>query len=208
MTNEEIRAIEEESLLRDFAVQSSPAFWLDYAEELHDSAVALINTDRDKRIARMDPLRGNAVQSPHSRAFLLLAAFATENLLKGIAVSRNPKLVENGRLDSCLTTHGLLAIADGPAKVLLTPAQRTTCGILESAIPTWGRYPVGKRAEVIVREKSASADLERDVEKLFTFLVTELRERLKTPWEGPHGATVISGSIAPKKNAGPNGPAS
>jgi hypothetical protein len=206
MTDEEMRAIEAEIPLRDFAVQSSSAFWMDYAEELYDSAVALIRSDRDKRIARSDPFRGSIVQSPHSRAYLLLAAFAMENALKGIAVARNPQLVANGRLAECLTSHGLLSIADKHAKISLTVSQRTTCGVLESAIPTWGRYPVAKKATVIVREKSASDAVERDVDELFTFLLDALRDTLKEPWQGPHGATVTSGTI-PIKNAGPNGPA-
>ena len=206
MTDEEMRAIEAEIPLRNFAVQSSPAFWLDYAEELYESAVALIRTDRDKRIARSDPFRGNIVQSPHSRAYLLLAAFAMENALKGIAVARNPQLVANGRLAECLTNHGLLSIAKAHAKISLTPAQRTTCGMLESAIPTWGRYPVAKKAAVIVREKSASESVEREIDDLFTFLLAALRDTLTVPWEGPHGATVISGTV-PTKNAGPSGPA-
>lgn len=43
--------------------------------------------------------------------FLLLAAFALENLLKGILISRSPELVHERRLDKVLLTHRLLRLA-------------------------------------------------------------------------------------------------
>lgn len=207
MTNDEMRAIEAEMPLRMFAVHASPAFWLDYAEELYESATTLIASDRDLRVARLDPIRGPSVQSPHSRAYLLLAAFSLENLLKGIAVARDPQLVANGELAPALRSHGLLSIARDVAKVVLNGPQRQTCGILESAIPTWGRYPVAKRSSTVIREASNTDELERDVDALFRGLVAVLRELLTHPWNGPHGSVVISGTV-PQKNAEPNGSAS
>jgi hypothetical protein len=44
-------------------------------------------------------------------AFGLLAAFALENLLKGILVWRRPELVLETRLDRSLTTHKLVPLA-------------------------------------------------------------------------------------------------
>src|SRR4051794_14010705 len=44
-------------------------------------------------------------------AFGLLAAFALENLLKGILIWRQPELVLESRLDKSLTTHQLLPLA-------------------------------------------------------------------------------------------------
>jgi hypothetical protein len=44
-------------------------------------------------------------------AFGLLAAFALENLLKGILIWRSPELVLENRLDKSLTTHKLLPLA-------------------------------------------------------------------------------------------------
>jgi hypothetical protein len=207
MTDEEMRAVEAEMPLRMFAVHASPAFWLDYAEELYESATTLIESDRDRRIARRDPVRGTSVQSPHSRAYLLLAAFSVENVLKGIAVAHDPQLVANGELAPALRSHGLLSIARDVAKITLDDRQRRTCGVLESAIPTWGRYPVALKASTVVREASHSDQLEREVAALFRALVAMLRELLTHAWNGPHGAVVISGTV-PQKDAEPSGPAS
>src|SRR6266540_6944725 len=44
-------------------------------------------------------------------AFGLLAAFALENLLKGLLIWRSPELVLESRLDKSLTTHQLLPLA-------------------------------------------------------------------------------------------------
>lgn len=195
MTNEEIASIEAELPKRDFAIKASPAFWKDYGEELYESARTLIAAGRDELIVRGGSLIPTSVQSPHSRAYCLLAAFSLENLLKGIAVARTPTLVANGELAATLQSHGLLHLASDVAHIRLAAAHRRTCGILESAIPSWGRYPVATKAKTVVREKGASSAFEVEVDALYRVLAELLERELKRPWKGPHGATVISDTI-------------
>jgi len=46
-----------------------------------------------------------------STGFCLVAAYALENLLKGVLISREPELVREQKLDSVLITHRLLHLA-------------------------------------------------------------------------------------------------
>lgn len=175
---------------QEFVFRASPLEWLEYAEELWANASLLFDPEPGALTATMDPVRGSAVRPTSSRTYLLLSAFAIENVMKGVAVARQPELVSGGKIAKALETHSITKVADKLAGIQLSKEERDVCEILERAIPSWGRYPVPRTIGSLSQEATSSPDLHAAIGALFHRLREMLNELMKKGWRGPHDMTM------------------
>ena len=106
-------------------------------------------------------------------AFGLLAAFALENLLKGILIWRTPDLVHENRLDKSLSTHRLLPLARRAGFEF----DAIDAFFLEAATEhsTWaGKYHTPKKPPGATFSLAASAAEFVEFDRLYTLFATEL----------------------------------
>jgi hypothetical protein len=138
--------------LQEFVLDACPSAWLNYAEELRDSAELIWSRDKDMRCiessldSHQRVIEVTAI-SPVSRTYILLAVFALENLLKGHLVLANPSLVNQGILSNELKSHDIVGLAARIPSLRLSDQERRFCDIATKAIPYWGRYPKPPKEE-------------------------------------------------------------
>ena len=186
---------------QEFAFRAAPLEWLEYAEELWANASQLFESEPRSLALTEDPVRGRTIRPSFSRTYLLLAAFAVENAMKGVAVARHPALVSGGRIAKSLETHKITLIAKELAEIELTVEERSVCEVLEAAIPSWGRYPVPRTIASLATEVTSSPDLNAAIASLFERVVGTLNELMKDGWRGPHGLTMASPESIPSRRA-------
>lgn len=175
---------------QEFVFHAAPPEWMEYAEELKSAADALFDLDRDVMVLRRDELRGVRTHSTFSRPSLLLAALATENALKSIAVARHPELVRDGRIGKPIETHNLVNLANDVIPLPLSEDESALCALLTELIPYWGRYPVPLRAARISKEIPSSAELKARIDAFFSRLRKVFDDAVKAGWNGPHDMTM------------------
>jgi hypothetical protein len=127
LSEEELSALSDEELEElnakvIFVRDAMPGDWLDYADELMESA-ELLWTQKDAGLRVEIEGAGQASQpsitmtqqprrvSSISRSYILLAGFALENLIKGLLVAQNPTHINRGILSNDLRSHNLLRLA-------------------------------------------------------------------------------------------------
>jgi hypothetical protein len=131
--------------LQEFVRDASPASWLEYAEELRDSAELIWERQGDGfRIGAILNDSHHLVSetgqiSIVSRTYMLLAGFALENVIKGRLVSLDPSHVNQGRLSSELKRHDVVELAMKIPGLQLSDDERRFCVNATQAIPYWGR---------------------------------------------------------------------
>jgi hypothetical protein len=175
---------------QEFVFRAAPLEWLEYAEELWENASRLFEAEPNEMTVTVDPVRGQVMRPAFSRPYLLLAAFAIENAMKGVAVARHPDLIRGGRIAKALETHRITRIANELAQIELTPEESAVCEFLETAIPSWGRYPVPRKISGVAKEVMSSPDLNTVIAALFARVVNILNDLTKNGWRGPHDMTM------------------
>lgn len=154
--------------LKEFAKQQfkaaqRPVAWLLSAERLRDAADAIMKHElsaeipyfRAYKIAQEEALAsaysdGNdagvseiKAMPPNYPPAQLMYAYAIENVLKGLVVSKRPDLVQEGELDDELAIHNLIKLAD-KAEFAVHVQERPVLEAL-SQLSIWaGRYPVAR----------------------------------------------------------------
>lgn len=124
LSDEELSALSDEELRElnariIFVRDAMPAAWLDYAEDLRESAELLwMYREEGLRLEMEGEEQASsqgirATQHPRkissiSRSYILLAGFALENLIKGLLVAQNPTHINRGKLSGDLRSHKLL----------------------------------------------------------------------------------------------------
>jgi hypothetical protein len=144
-----------------FKAAQRPALWLHSAERLRDAAEAILKHELPAEGPYFQALKiageeaaGNdagvadikAVQ-PNYPPAQLMYAYAIENVLKGLIVSKRPDLIQEDKLDQGLETHNLITLAN-KAEFAVHVRERRVLEAL-SQLSIWaGRYPVAlTRAE-------------------------------------------------------------
>jgi len=123
-----------------------PADWRLAAEKIHRVALLIadrVEADFEKAVAIptqrfIDEEELLFLNVGH--IFWLNAGFAIEDLLKGLAIKKNPKLIENNVLDKSIKTHKLLKLC----RIVQFPISNIEAFYLTCATEyiTWaGRYP-------------------------------------------------------------------
>jgi hypothetical protein len=134
--------------LQEFVKDASPAQWLQYAEELRDSAELIWSHEDESLRVRVEtnaercavggPFRVSGV----SRTYLLLAGFALENVLKGLLVLEDPRHINTGALSRELRSHNIEVLASKVQGLTLAEDEDQFCALVTAVIPYWGRYPI------------------------------------------------------------------
>jgi hypothetical protein len=200
---------------RQFEAAQRPIAWLLSAERLRSAADAILKhelpteipyfqaravaeheaiTDayRDGKEAGSATIRAIAPNYPPAQ---LLYAYAIENVMKGLIVSKSPNLIQEARLARDLTTHNIIKLAEMAAfavHVQEVPVLRAL-----SELSVWaGRYPVAlSRADYA---GAANADELLDygsahpiMKTFFKRAYAELAGRLPEPLTEPFGVLVV-----------------
>lgn len=132
----------------------TPAIWALSARRLKRSGDLLF----DAYAADLDAM-GRGV-SPLDLANLeivgpatLLLGLATENILKAIAIQKDPQPVKNGKLRDWPTSHDLIRLAEF-AGVTLTDEQRDLLQRVGGFVEWAGRYPIPKKATKLAMKQA------------------------------------------------------
>ena len=139
-----------------------------------------------RKIVSNSDVEGLKEKSPISRTWVLLVGFVLENLIKGTIIAQNPNYISNGRLNTKVSDHRLLDLSEAIVDFNFTDNDRDMLNILESCIPSWGRYPIPKKIEDIKQEVPTDVDLKSTFDSLFERLDRFIYDMLKEDWAGPH----------------------
>ncbi|WP_132982813.1 hypothetical protein [Thermomonas haemolytica] len=175
---------------QQFVAFASPISWHRSSQHLHRAANVVVEQvvrDWQDQVATGQRLRTpDDLSKPHLdifKQFFLLAAFALENVLKGIVVGANPTLVHEGTLQGILTSHDLVALCRR-ASISLTPEESRFCELASSASVSWGRYPVSTKAHQNVTSLSLSGSSIAVFNGLYQRLSTGFFEHIQAAKSG------------------------
>lgn len=161
-TNPTNYGVEEYNQKQLFVRDALPVSWLEYAEELEQAAEALWADSNSGKViqaeTQLDGLTLQKISSAHSRSYILLASFALENVLKGLLIANDAKLIASGRLDVTLKSHKLINIAQKVESLVLSDEEKKVLQICQDAIPYWGRYPIPLEYQSLKPTEAASAE--------------------------------------------------
>lgn len=173
---------------------AAPEYWYTYAIELADTADQIYNASKRKSVAYYALEKGSITETHHrpliSRPVLLLFGLSLENLIKGLLISEDPKLLHDGKLNKQLIGHDLLKLAyrlkcfqpDMETKKLLK--------MLSDMIPYHGRYPVPRGAQDIKAERYINEEIYDACKTLFATLEMEFYRLNHKGIDAPEGVRL------------------
>ena len=174
-----------------FAIAASPPEWAGYADELKAAADLLWCQQGDSLVVSSDVYTNVSRRPLISRAYILLAGFALENILKGLIVAHNPIHVRGGKLSKQLRSHRLSGLAV-QAHLQLTRAEAHFCDLVEEALVYWARYPIPLSADDMRLEQAASETHHRAFKRLFARARKSLYRKMKGGWDSGEGHRLVS----------------
>lgn len=172
-----------------FVASASPAQWASTAHELRYSARLLWEREHFSLTFTSPFGSRQEGKSMISRTSLLLYALAIENMLKAISISMDPSLVSRSNLNSQLTHHDLIRIAQTASRALSADEERL-CQNLSEAIQSWGRYPTSLDMNSLTDEQVTSQDMVERIEVLLSNLNDDLVRTLLGGWDGGDGVKI------------------
>ena len=166
-----------------FVHAASAISWYHSAQPLHRAAnvlVSQVSKDWQRLEQLAESSQDSSVTHPPDlfRQFFLLAAFALENILKGVVVGAEPQLAQGGKLQGILTSHDLVAIAQR-AKIPLSPEESRFCELASSASVSWGRYPASVKANQHVSSLSITGSSVQVFNDLYSRISGHFFEHIK-----------------------------
>lgn len=182
--------------LQAFVRDACPAAWLEYAEELRDSAELIWarNEESFRLSLTLDadrlPQRETSA-SAISRTYMLLAGFALENVLKGHLVFADPSLVSRGVLSDELKSHDIVALAAKIPSLYLSDEEGRFCDNATKAIPYWGRYPIPLNKNQLLPEVCVSQARRQAFLGLFQRLAHQLYWAVRDGWDSGVGPKTL-----------------
>jgi hypothetical protein len=193
LTDEQIDDLNnKQAFIRD----AMPDSWLNYAEELEEAAEALwADSGNSMRIETGTQLDGSLMltkkPSAHLRSYILLAGLALENVLKGLIIANDAKLISSARLDKTLKSHKLLDLVKRIDGLVLSKDEKRIVQICQDAIPYWGRYPVPLVYQGLQPEKAATDNFHTSFRRLHFRLCKLLYDLLKDGWSSGVGSEIL-----------------
>ncbi|WP_103864809.1 hypothetical protein [Aquimarina sp. I32.4] len=167
-----------------FAVDSLPINWLDYSEELKETA-ELIFSDAGWEINRF-PSTDKTIRL--ERAYFLNYGFSIENLLKGLLIAENYELISNGKISPEISTkHDLVQLSEKVESIDFNEKEIELLKTLSEAIPYWGRYPIPKKFTKVTPIFLLSDKVNESLKNLWNKIGSELYNLIKYGWTGPNG---------------------
>jgi hypothetical protein len=182
-----------------FARDGMPGEWQEYALELKEAAdqqwrsqtnrLTTVYTEEVVVLNGTPSIQGRTRKVySGSRIFMLLAGFATENLVKGLLVARNPTYVSSGELHPQLKSHKITKLLDQLAGIELDDYEEAFCKKAEEAIPYWGRYPIPLSYNRVVPDVGVTAQDRAAFLRLFSRLDKTLHQEIRDGWDSGVGA--------------------
>jgi hypothetical protein len=158
-----------------FVFYASPEHWLQTSLELHEAIKQLSKLQNTNCFTQTLPfISKEEFRFPaNSRALYLLMSYSLENLLKGIAVLRNPSLVNTGKLDKQVKTH-ILNDLTTLLEINIDKESLSFQRILSTQCTSNSRYPIGLNENIELEKPIATA---RDLE-LYTSLYEQYKVKL------------------------------
>lgn len=191
-TDEQINELNNKQL---FIRDALPASWLEYAEELETAAEALWEViDTGLILQTETQIDGSLIikkTTIHSRAYILLAGFALENVLKGLIIANNPSLITSGSLDESIKNHKLTELANKINSVTLSREERNILEICQDAIPYWGRYPIPQKYKGLKTAEEANDEFRSCFRQLHFRLCKLLYDLIKDGWDSGAGPATV-----------------
>lgn len=179
-----------------FVRDACPSNWLELGEELRDAAeeVWKARSQGLRLEAVLDSERsvlGSQTKPAQSRPYLLLAGFATENVLKGLIVARDPSHISSGSLSNQLKSHNLVTLACKIQSLKLSSDESRFCDIATKSIPYWGRYPIPLKSNNVTTETVITEELRAVFLGLFDRLARQLYWRVRDGWDSGVGPVSL-----------------
>ncbi len=178
-----------------FVRDAMPSEWLSYAEELAEATESLWSRSDNFMAIEMQTAATDTSQiersAGHARSYILLAGLALENALKGILVSRNPSLVNQGHLHGSIKSHKLVELARSVTDLSLTDEDRHVLSVCQDAIPYWGRYPVPLRYDGLHPKEAATAEFRQHFRELHFRLCKSIYDAIKDGWDSGVGPQTL-----------------
>lgn len=157
-----------------FKSAQRPGAWLSSAEQLRDAAEALLEHELPKEIpyfkardeAEQEALAeansdgkdaGSAeirAEPPNYPPAQLLYAYAIENVLKGLIIAKQPKFIDEQKLNRTVTSHDLIHLA-AKAGFTIHVQEKPVLEALSKLLSWAGRYPVALDRDNHVRTPNA-----------------------------------------------------
>jgi hypothetical protein len=189
--------IDQHNALQRFVLNAGPDGWMGYAEELKEAADLLWGHAHSGRTVglRRNDVEGEThrIDKPSVlRTYILLSGLALENILKGLAVSGDPSLINKGKLDRRIKTHHLLDLVGLCDGLSLSEAETEVCRVAQEAIPYWGRYPVPRTFKAIKPEQVADFDYHVTFNDLYERLHKATYLAIRDGWDSEVGTKLNS----------------
>ncbi|SDZ22097.1 hypothetical protein SAMN05444004_1089 [Jannaschia faecimaris] len=176
---------------KKFFEEAAPELWYTYAYELADIADAVFRNSKGQFVAYMHEDADGSITKARrpfvSRPVLLLYGLSLENLIKGLLISENPKLMQGGKLSKYLQVHNLVKLSRRLKSIQLDGSELQILELLSDVVPYHGRYPVPRGAESMKPEQYISESIYDACRALFKRLEMQLYKLNHQGIDAPEG---------------------
>jgi hypothetical protein len=171
--------------IREYIINANPIQWIEYAEELRDTAELIWTESKQTKVHLNFPKR---IDKPGlSRPYFLNIGFSIENLIKGLLISENPNYLKDGKISSEISSgHNLEKLASKITTLNFDKKELDFLKILSKAIPNWSRYPIPKRWEIKNEEEIINQNVRAEFLKMWDKIGFKMYELTRDGWNGPN----------------------
>ena len=156
---------------KQFVESAAPEYWYTYAHELADTADAIYKKSKGEWVSYTHNFADGSTDTYRrplvSRPVMLMYGLSFENIIKGLLISEEPSLLQDGKLSKNLLGHDLIKLADQLQSIQLDDTERGLLELLSDVVPYLGRYPVPRNAQDMKPEKYISEDIYTSCRTLF-----------------------------------------
>jgi hypothetical protein len=156
------------------------------ADQLHNQAVTLRASFRNGRLTLYSENAKAQTWDATSKATFLLCAVALENVIKCFLIYEYPDMVSSGILGRDIKNHRLSELANKSTLIPYKQRDRWVLQAFESGNESWMRYPCGRNAADMAREKNFDQKLWNAYLRVMSLYGGKLKKLLFLGWKGPH----------------------
>ncbi len=183
--------------INEFIISSSPGSWLEYAEQLIDSADILwkesgmttfiFTEDSVYYKNGEDERKTSKTRSSNKyKMFGLLSGLAIENVLKGLLVIEDKERIIEGKIKE-IKSHRLTYLIKKLKENPLIEQEMKILEILETCIPYWGRYPIPISYDKLLKNYVITEGDYDLIKEIFNKLSKKLYFQIRDGWEPKEG---------------------
>jgi len=174
-----------------FFEKSHPSHWNQVADELYYSLVFLYKNRNSSLVHFTDKFENVDIWYPTiSKAYMLLAGYSLENLIKSLLIVEYPELIDDNKLNKKLLKHDLNELFIMSKKIRTSKEEKELLSILSEATPYWGRYPIPRHSSQIKDEVYLTEDLHQCFHKLYNRTKQNLYKLTKNGYIGKNGQLI------------------